>query len=81
MLFSQSCCVSDSRYEILVNFINIVISIRQDLDLAKLQSNFRDDTKRVESLYAEMQEKAKQLLKQEIVGHDTFLQGEDQHHK
>ena len=46
----------------------------------KLQSNFRDDTKRAESLYAEMQEKAKQLLKKEIVGDNTFPTDEDQHH-
>ena len=46
----------------------------------KLQSNFRDDTKRAESLYAEMQEKVKQMLKQEIVGDNTFPTDEDQHH-
>ncbi len=47
----------------------------------KLQSNFRDDTKRAESLYAEMKGKAEQLLKQEIVGDDTFSKDEDQHHE
>jgi hypothetical protein len=51
------------------------------LNLDKLLSNFRDDIKRAESLYAEMQEKAKQLLKQEIVGDDTFSKDEDQHHE